>query len=254
MPREIRKRQESTDEDEVQRQVVDEDAGNEQGGDDNDKEEEVSVQDEEYEIERIIHVRKTKAGHTEYLVKWLGYPDAENSWVPEEDCTAPDLIQEFQERRATERAKKVGKASKGGEDAVMADATGPRKIRKMMASRTMKSTKGNSNSATTSGRPKSFQEVNQGADEDETMDDGSQSIIPYNSMVEYQQLDDWSDLIDEIMTVDHASTESMQVTYFMKLKDGSLRSAPSQDMVKKAAIRVIAFYERNLRFREDDQA
>ena len=36
----------------------------------------------EWEVERIVQHRKTADGN-EYLVKWLGYPDSENTWEPE---------------------------------------------------------------------------------------------------------------------------------------------------------------------------
>lgn len=35
-------------------------------------------------IEKVVRSR-TRRGHTEYLVKWAGYPDAANSWVPQSD-------------------------------------------------------------------------------------------------------------------------------------------------------------------------
>ncbi|KAG8830452.1 Heterochromatin protein 1c [Serendipita sp. 399] len=242
MPREIRKRQESTDEDEVQRQIVDSDAGDEAENNTEKEEVEDGGDEEEYEIERIIHVKKTKGGGVEYLVKWLGYPDSENSWVPEADCTAPELIQEFNENRAKEKAKKLGKGVKAGEDAVMADGTKPAR---------KKSIKGDSKSVTSGGRSRTFQEVNQEADEDDIMDENGRSTDAYAPMNDHQHLADWSDIIDEVMTVDHVSSTSKAVTYFMRLKDGSLRSAPSHDMVQRAALLVIAFYERNLRFAED---
>jgi hypothetical protein len=50
---------------------------------------------EEYEVESIvahrIHRRKT-----EYLVKWTGYPDSENTWVPASDLkNAPDVLTKY---------------------------------------------------------------------------------------------------------------------------------------------------------------
>jgi hypothetical protein len=53
--------------------------------------------EEEYEVERIVASRRFGRGHKlQYLVKWKGYPDAENQWVNKEDVFAEDAVREFQ--------------------------------------------------------------------------------------------------------------------------------------------------------------
>jgi hypothetical protein len=53
--------------------------------------------EEEYEVERIVASRRFGRGRKlQYLVKWKGYPDAENQWVNKEDMFAEDAIREFQ--------------------------------------------------------------------------------------------------------------------------------------------------------------
>ena len=42
-----------------------------------------------YKIEKILKTR-VKKGQKEYLVKWLGYPSEQNSWVPESDMVIPE--------------------------------------------------------------------------------------------------------------------------------------------------------------------
>ena len=42
--------------------------------------------DDVYRVEKIIRKRKRK-GVTVYFVKWKGYPDKFNSWVPESDIS-----------------------------------------------------------------------------------------------------------------------------------------------------------------------
>jgi hypothetical protein len=57
----------------------------------------------EYEVEAILHKKFTTAG-VEYLVKWLSYPDSENSWEPLEHlANAQEKLQEFEERARTGR-------------------------------------------------------------------------------------------------------------------------------------------------------
>jgi hypothetical protein len=52
--------------------------------------------EEEYEVERIVASRHFGRGHKlQYLIKWKGYPDAENQWVAKEDVFAEEAIKEF---------------------------------------------------------------------------------------------------------------------------------------------------------------
>ena len=51
---------------------------------------------EEYEVEEIITERFNKRTRKrQYLVKWLGYPTSDNSWVDETDLDAPELLDEY---------------------------------------------------------------------------------------------------------------------------------------------------------------
>jgi hypothetical protein len=53
--------------------------------------------EEEYKVERIVASRRFGQGHKlQYLVKWKGYPNAENQWVNKEDVFAEDAVREFQ--------------------------------------------------------------------------------------------------------------------------------------------------------------
>ena len=51
-------------------------------------------QEPEYEVERVLAHRKRRK-RIQYLVKWTGYPDTENSWVDASDLHAPDLLQAY---------------------------------------------------------------------------------------------------------------------------------------------------------------
>ena len=55
----------------------------------------------EFEVERILNVRYGQYRETEeYLVKWKGYPDSENTWEPIQNLTnCKQLLQEFHEIR-----------------------------------------------------------------------------------------------------------------------------------------------------------
>ncbi|GFF98632.1 hypothetical protein IFM61392_00397 [Aspergillus lentulus] len=62
-------------------------------------------QRQEYELERVVAKRthKTKGGKikTQYLVKWLGFEDHENTWLDDKDLEqAQELINEYENRQA----------------------------------------------------------------------------------------------------------------------------------------------------------
>jgi len=53
--------------------------------------------DKHYEVEKILqsHLMPNKKG-IQYLVKWLGYPNSENSWEPVSNLkNSPDLVVVF---------------------------------------------------------------------------------------------------------------------------------------------------------------
>ena len=50
---------------------------------------------EMWKVERVLRHRIAKNGSTEYLIKWHGYPDSDNSWEPSSGVNAPDAINEY---------------------------------------------------------------------------------------------------------------------------------------------------------------
>jgi hypothetical protein len=54
---------------------------------------------EEYEVESIVGHRQFGRGKKlHYLIKWKGYPASDNTWEPEEDVHAPDLILRYRQQ------------------------------------------------------------------------------------------------------------------------------------------------------------
>jgi hypothetical protein len=52
---------------------------------------------EEYQVECVMGHRKIgRTKKLQYLVKWLGYPDSDNTWEPVSQVHAPDLIKQYQ--------------------------------------------------------------------------------------------------------------------------------------------------------------
>ena len=63
---------------------------------------------EEYIVEKVLNKRRKKGG-IEYLLKWKGYPDSENSWEPYSSIkdTCQELIDEYEQEHDGEETEEV---------------------------------------------------------------------------------------------------------------------------------------------------
>ncbi|OCT94453.1 hypothetical protein XELAEV_18012125mg [Xenopus laevis] len=69
----------------------------------------------EFEVEKILDSR-VQSRKLQYLVKWKGFPNEENSWEPEENIHAPRLTKAFHKDHPGRPAKDVLRLSlRGGQ-------------------------------------------------------------------------------------------------------------------------------------------
>ncbi|XP_032365674.1 chromobox protein homolog 1 isoform X2 [Etheostoma spectabile] len=74
-------------------------------------------EEEEYEVEKVLDRRVVK-GRVEFLLKWKGFSDEDNTWEPQDNLDL-DLITEYiQKDKEMEEKKKEGKRKGVGKEEV----------------------------------------------------------------------------------------------------------------------------------------
>merc|ERR1712226_1156280 len=69
------------------------------------------AEEEEYVVEKILDKRIT-AGKIQYLIRWEGYGEEENTWEPKENLDCADLMKKFEadwkEKKDSKKTQKFG--------------------------------------------------------------------------------------------------------------------------------------------------
>jgi chromobox protein 1 len=60
--------------------------------------------EELFDVEAVVNTRVVK-GKRQFLIKWVGYPDSENTWEDEDNLMCDDLVQKYFEDKKTQKTK-----------------------------------------------------------------------------------------------------------------------------------------------------
>jgi len=64
--------------------------------------------EEEYSVEKVLD-KRLRHGKVEYLIKWEGYPDSENTWEPQANLDCPEIIKAFEDAAKSKKEEKKRK-------------------------------------------------------------------------------------------------------------------------------------------------
>ena len=139
------------------------DGGDNNSGSSSDEEE---LAEDEYLVEAILDTR-VEQGRRQYLLRWHGYEETENSWEDEENLQCEKMLEEFWAQHSNGRVRRAKKPYK---KRVRKTTTGGRRRRTRTKDATAATT-------TTTTTPKKRQRKDKNADDGSSKESGTQRMV-----------------------------------------------------------------------------
>lgn len=187
-----------------------------------------------FDVERIVSDRVVK-GRREYLIKWVGYPDSENTWECEDNLMCEEMLAAYRKRKDEKEKREVAeaknKASKP-KPAVPPKSTTPSKTTAPSKS-------------TTSTKPPVSPSRTETTKPSVVMSPNPPLKLPKMAPL---VTNEWNEKIDKIIGATLDDNGEIIIEYVMTT--GQIGSTKSSSIRYKAPLKLIEFYEDNLTFPE----
>ncbi|SOV05335.1 uncharacterized protein UDID_07750 [Ustilago sp. UG-2017a] len=243
--------------------------------------------EEEYEIESIVsHSDSTIDGQLSYFVKWKGYPDTENSWVFESDMGgAQEMIQEYWAKVPKKGVKRMGnkRGKKGKRQSSVGVGSSSTPSKTATGGARRKRTRRESSLVNGGDAPK---RTRKGAElshsrsptpddalidvesdpalqrirSDLTLTNDQRQLLEQQHLhaikldrlrKRYARIPDWDPIIKKIEAVERMSDNKLRV--FVHFESGDRLAFESVVAHHRCPLKLLAFYEANLRFKRNEE-
>lgn len=186
------------------------------------------IEEEVYDVEKIVKHRMHK-GRKQYLIKWVGYPDSDNTWEDIENLMCSEMLEEY-EAQLKEKRKEKDRLRYAKSTAELR-----KKRRKEAKSKAAKEkTESANNIKDTSS--------------DELLAISSELMVEKKPIFKQQITNEWDADIDKVTGAFVNSAGLLEIEFVFN--DGSTGSALCEEFKYKAPLKLLKFYEDNLTFRE----
>uniref|UniRef100_A0A914CHC5 Chromo domain-containing protein n=1 Tax=Acrobeloides nanus TaxID=290746 RepID=A0A914CHC5_9BILA len=147
-------------------------------------------EDELFEVEYILE-SKIKYGKLHYFVKWLGYPEDQNSWEPADALAhCVEVIEEFSNRKKNEEDKDMDceKGEKSSRSTASSEKYHPKQMAKRVRGRPKSSDSSAQSSRAASEKPTTSKQASELASNNDAALDNGEIIMAMDSL-------DWSSAV-----------------------------------------------------------